>query len=429
MRNMLWTPRQAKRVVDMPEWYGGGYDLVSGTRPQTTGYGRSGWGFACMQVRGTELAQLPWRLTRNGEVVENSPLEAMLRDFGPESNWSNAVIATEINQLMSGEAFWAIDRDRLQRLDPQTMKVNATPFGITGFEQIIRGKVVNRFSREEVVYFRNFNPEGDLTGGPSEFEIAKPYMDLEKSAVEYTAAFFQNDATPSLLLTTEQSVPEAEMGRVKRWWDRIFRGKGKGHKVGFLDKGLKAQILSHDIRSMALVELRDQARRDICTIFRVPMVLVGSMDEATYANAGEARRFLLENVIVPRAQYYADTINEDLVKRIDPTLTFEFAVEDLPLLQEDMTEKWSRLEQALGRGIITPEFARQEMGWPEAAAPGEPGQPVLRSWRRKSLKALAAGRSADVQFETDDVPMEAQAALRARLAVAKTVEDVNRAFA
>ncbi len=65
---------------------------------------------------------------------------------------------------------------------------------------------------------------------------------------------------------------------LKAWWDATFKGAKKAHKVGWVDKGLEAQILSSDLRSMAL-EGSTPGVESICESFEVPEVLIGGMLE------------------------------------------------------------------------------------------------------------------------------------------------------
>jgi HK97 family phage portal protein len=428
--DVLITPRH-RTITDLG-LPAGAYEFSTGRRVQAGKYGKSPWAFACMHIRGSELANLPWRLVKKGgEIVTSHPIIDLLTNFGEESNYPESVSNTEIDLLLTAAGYWLNDGDRLQRLDPNPIKVVATADGIQRFEQWVDGRLVNRFAREEIVYFHEYNPDGDLLPGVPVMEVIKHSVAVEYESGLYVEAFFKNDATPSILLSTDQTIQEPEMNKVLAWWNKTFRGSRQSHKVGFADKGLKATILSSALRELALVEIRDQARRDICAAMRVPFLLVGAIEDSSWANAKVARRFLLEDTIIPRSQYYAGVINADLVRRIDPNVRFEFVPGDLQILQEDSNEKWTRLDSAVELGAISLEFARQQMGWPETAAPAklpELDQVDLRAWRRKAQNALKAGRSADVEFQTGHVDHVLQQAIRARLAGAQTPAQVEEAF-
>jgi len=263
-KSKMISPRM--RVIDMPDWYNEGiYDLVSGLGLDSGKYARSSWAFACMKIRSRELSNLPWRLMKHGKPIKEHPIIDMLIEFGRESNWVDAFAATEIDMLSRGCAFWLKDVDIVERLNAGTIRIKANSQGIQKFIQRIKGEDVNNFNREEVVYFREYNPETDLEKGTSVMDVLKLPLSQEYEAAKYVEAFFKNDATPAVLLTTDQTVSEPEMNKVLAWWKKRFRGTRQKGKVGFADRGMKADILSSSLKDMVLVELRNQAREDICT--------------------------------------------------------------------------------------------------------------------------------------------------------------------
>jgi HK97 family phage portal protein len=414
------------RVVNIPGL--GSYDLTSGQGYTSGEYAKSAWAFRCMQIRATELAALPWRIVRNGEVVERHEVLDWLTGFGPESNFTSALSATEIDLLLKGAGYWLKDVDRLTRLNPNTIKVKRDRVGIQGFIQTIAGVAPQTFAREDVVYFREFHPTDDLGPGVPIMSVVKTAVLAEYEASRYVQAFFENDAMPGLLLSTERDVQKKFIDDLLTWWVEKFSGRGKHHKVAFMDKGFEAKILTSNLREMALKDVRDQARRDICAGFGVPMILAGSMDEATYANAQEARKHLLIDVVIPRSRYYADVINEELVAPIDPSVKFEFATEELSILQEDTNAKAERLGKLFDQQIISAEFVRAELGYPETSAPKAVAQVEEGQFERKALRAVRDGKPANVAFEAVHIPPERMLAIRAVLSIAMTEAQVRDAF-
>ena len=402
------------------------YEFTSGEKVANPQYSKSGWAYACMDLRATSMASLPWKVTRNGEKLDKHPLIDLLTNFGPENNYGNAIKGTEIDLCMSGAGFWLRDVDVLKKLAPYSMKVIQTGGGITKFEQWKDGKKINTFKRNEIVYFREYNPDEDLGVGVAPIDVVKEDMDAEYQATLFISSHFANDAVPGLLLTTEQTVPELEMNRVLGWFNSKFGGVRNKGKIGMVDKGLKAQIVAANMQENAIVLIRDQARNDICVGFRVPKMLVGSLHDSTYTNAPETRKFFIEDLIIPRANaLYADTINQDLVPYIDNTVKFEYAPEELQILQEDNSTKWERLQGGIESGVISPEFARAEMGWPEQAKPDEK---ALKQYEKKALNAVKRSEDPNVEFVTDEISVDRLITIRARLNEAKTSEDVKRAF-
>ncbi len=424
----------ARRAVSLP-WIDDGryYDLVTGRGTTSPQMAKSPTAFRCMQIRGTELANIPWHIKRDDKILKSHPLIDMLREFGEESNYSEAMAATEMDRLSFGAGLWLRDVDMLKRLEPNTIKVNKTAFGISGFTQNINGKETT-FKRDEVVYFREYHPEDQLGFGIPIMEVVKKSVNAEIETLLMIEAYFRNDAIPGFLLTTEQDVTESEAERVIQWWKKLFRGSRKKFKVGIAGKGLKPVPVGSSMKDNAILDILESAQNDICLAMGIPHVLVGQEEEATYVNLAESRKFLIEDTIMPRAMEYQNVINHDLVQQVDTGVVFEFAFDSMQILQEDSTLKQSRLAEALGLGVISDDYFREEMGYPSDSKPTEPTESqlinakALRSWERKALSALKRGDSPDVPFETDNISIDRQYLLHGRLQNAKTKEEVKRTF-
>ena len=148
----------ARRTLVLP-WNNDGryHEIVSGNRTPSPKFAKSPTAYACMQVRGQELANLPWNIMRDDKIVEDHELIEMLTEFGPESNWGDSMIATEFDLLCMGAAFWFRDVDILKRLNPAKMLVNKSAAGISGFTFDKGGKDEQNFKRDEIIYFREYN--------------------------------------------------------------------------------------------------------------------------------------------------------------------------------------------------------------------------------------------------------------------------------
>ena len=121
---------------------------------------------------------------------------------------AEAIRATEIDMCTNGAAFWLKDRDRLARLNPITIEVVINNKGVTGFKQRIYCPAAQTIRtdvpRDEVVYFREYHPTDDLGKGTAKLDVAKNAILAEYEAQRYIKSFFENDATPGLLMHTEQ---------------------------------------------------------------------------------------------------------------------------------------------------------------------------------------------------------------------------------
>ena len=425
----------ARRVVDFPEFYGGGYDLITGRRTAQPPLSKSPTAFACMMIRGQELAQIPWHIKKNDKILDKHVLIDMLRDFGPESNYQKGMCDSELDLLTYGAAFWLRDYDILKRLDPDTMKVIKGPHGVTGFKQTFydhqdHEKTIS-YKRDEVVYFREYHPSDWLGFGVPVVQVCKKSIEAEIEALLMIEAYFKNDAVPGLLLTTDNDVTEKEANRVISWWNKRFRGGRNKGKVGIAGKGLKPAVVGSNMKDSGVMEVLSHVHSDICRAMRVDKILVGEASDATYVNLAETRKFFIEDVIIPRALEYQNVINQDLAQVVDSGVIFEFAFDELQIFAEDALAKQERLIAALTAGVIDEDFIREEMGYPASAKPAEKPekeQVAEDKWQRKAVKALQRGDNANVAFESDYIPVDRSHVISGRLSNATTVDAVRACF-
>lgn len=421
----------ARRAVNLFDWHDGRlYDLVTGRGTAQPAIAKSPTAFACMNIRGQELANVPWHIKKGDQILESHLLIDMLTDFGPESNYQKGMLNTELDLLIYGAALWLRDVDILKRLDPDTIKVNKTAEGIKSFTQTIND-VQTTFSRDEIIYFREYHPEDQLDYGIPVIEVCKKSIKAEIEALLMIEAFFRNDAIPGLFLGSEQEVTEKEANRLLAWWNKRFRGSRNKGKVGIAGKGLKPIPIGSSMKDSEVVQILKYVVADICKTFRVDQILVGGMQSATYENLSESRKFLIEDVIMPRATEYENVINQDLIQQVDPGVVFEFAWDEMQILQEDSTLKQTRLSEALGLGIISEDYYRKEMGYPADSKPAKTvdnGKVAEKKWEKKAVKAILRGDRADVDFATDNIDIDRQHVLHGRLSNAKTEDAVRACF-
>jgi HK97 family phage portal protein len=416
------------------------------------------WAYRCIKLRADAVAGVPLvLLDRSGAQIVEHPLLTLLRDANPFTmNLGDLLRATEAAYNIWGAAYWLKVRQPGRRnairwlvwLNPQTVEPLTDPVrGITGYRQTV-GAQRREYAPEDVIVFRNFDPCDDL-GGLSPLAVALSEVNAELNAARYVAAFFANDARPAGLLTTDQALPEADIERVRSWWQRLFLGAGNKWRTGIVGGGLKWQTISFPPSNLALAELRAEDRRSICAVFGVPPGMAGAWEATTYATAREQKASFYEDTILPQLEYLAETLNCSLLPHY-PDLTARGArlawdTDSIAALRETATDRARRLAMLYRAGVITRDEARAELGMPaqpqadipapDASAPdlppqekGEALKAELARWERFALRRIRTGRALR-PFESAVIPPALRDQIGAALASARTAEEVRRVFA
>lgn len=345
-------------------------------------YASAVWAYRCIKLRADAVAGVPLVLhDRTGTLIEEHPLVQLLREgTSTVISLSEMLRATEAAYNIFGMAYWLL-RPRgpgstgvkwVTWVNPQIIEPEIDPLhGITGYKQTSEGRSVH-VDASHVIAFRNFNPLDDLSG-LSPLSVALSEINAELNAARFVSAFFANDARPAGLLTTEQPLVEAEAERVRTWWQRLFRGAGNKWKTGIVGGGLKWQTITFPPQELALAELRAEDRRAICAVFGVPAGLAGAWEATTFATAREQKASFYEDTIIPQLDYYAQVLNNSLLRAYYPDLAAQgaqlsFDYDSIEALSETASEKVERLNRLFSAGVVTRNEVRSQIGMTQLPA-------------------------------------------------------------
>lgn len=283
-----------------------------------------------------------------GEVLENHPLLSVLENPLPEAQitrheFLEAVVTyLELEGTAYAEMIYADQAKQNLRglwpyIDPRNVWV------IPGEEQLVRGYIYRRgtstivFSADEIISFKYFHPENPYYGlAPT--EVLRQALIADLRAIDWNRMFFDNDATPGGVLTTEQDLTKDQARAMRAMWEERYRGSRKAHRTAVLGKGLKYQPISPSHRDMGFLELRGWTREEVLAVYGVPPIVVGLYKDVNRAAAATMRRLFYENTIIPRLGKIESILNYALVPAGE-NIRLVFDVSAIEALQEDVSEK------------------------------------------------------------------------------------------
>ncbi|MBU0607446.1 MAG: phage portal protein, partial [Armatimonadetes bacterium] len=404
------------------------------------GYAHVAWIYRCIWLRCNSLAGLPYGLfTGEGdnedEVEEPWPLKRLF--------WQ-----CEAALLTSG-AFYVLKQTNrvkvkgLQWLNPRTMKVKTNSEGIQAFVQKV-GAEERSFPPEQVIYGHYWNPADDLGPGVCPLDVLATEAKLAQHLNAWAAGFFERGAIPAVLLHTDATLPRGEAERIESSWARMVSGVKNAWKAVVLQGGLKPEVITPPVNTLAVPELSQLVRAQIATAFGIPQTLLE--DAANFATAQEHRLSFYTETVNPEAEMIADVFNEQLFTPM--ALELRFRPEELDIMQADESdraaslaslvasglplrlalevlgydlsdEQWAALDAEAAakedRRVEQMELQRERLAQPVAPIGNQPpgrnggGQEEavraeLRLWQRKASKRLRDGRGAACDFASAVLP-------------------------
>jgi HK97 family phage portal protein len=389
------------------------------------------WAFRCVRLRSRTLASIPLEIQDGaGAVLDTHPLA---RALGQKN--TRLMRSTESDLQLFGDAYWTFGAGPrggwLKRQNPQTIERDATAGGIQGYTQRIEGQAIARWTPSQIVHFYDYNPDDDL-GGLSTMSLALGAAGVINNMSAFAHYFFKHGAMPLGVLMVKNRLADADRERLHAEWERKFAGVRNAHRTAIFDGGeVEYTPVTPPPSELAMVDLREEERRDIAAAFGVPMSIALAADPALYAAKQDYANFhTLE--ILPELDLLVDAMNTHLLPRygvvgaqVVPNLN------DVEALQEDrgeitirnaagVTAGYLSLNTALEReneeplatdyliigGRLVPKALLDSGDFDALRELGVLGQPAPAAWGFPNT-ALPAPRETEIPAEMpDDVPAQ-----------------------
>ena len=235
-------------------------------------YAAVAWNFWAVNLRADSIAQVPYAVYPM-ELPEGDETEDNTVEF--DIDLTSYLWAAEAWLQLMGAAYWLKRANRvglqtLQVLNSQTMKLKT--WGADGpktFEQKV-GAQTQLYRADEIVYFRTFSPDTDLGPGISSGHVAATESTLIKNANEWAAKFFEKGAIPSVILSTDQAIPDSELERVRNVWEKFTMGVANAWRTVVLRSGLKPTVIGMPVKDLAMPELERTKKEQILAAHGIP---------------------------------------------------------------------------------------------------------------------------------------------------------------
>ena len=291
-----------------------------------------------------------------------------------------------------GNAYCEIVRSRgvvirLVPLHPSRMHVEETDQGVIrySYDNPITGES-DYYTPDQVLHFKWLSNDGGLTGMVP-IELAADAIELARACDLRALATAKNGASPSIVLETDNSVPEPVQEKLRDQWKQIYGGAMNAGKTAILPNGLKAHELGRSNRDNELSAQADKSLRDIARIYRVPPNMLGLSGGAPQRNPEIAGIELLRSCAGPWILRLEKEMELKLFED-DPEHTPEFDVKSI--LRTDSASRSRMLTTEIQLGLSTINEGRRSKG----REPVEGGDTVLLSHNFNTLEALLAAAQA-----------------------------------
>lgn len=422
------------------------------------------------------VATTPFAVSKRGreglQAIEDHPFEMLLEQPNPHQDQFELLEATCSWRMLCGNCYWWLNKTG-EDAPPEEIwiipayQVQPVPDG----QSYIQGYVYDpgygqKIPLEpwEVVHFKTFNPLNRYVGLSAAQSLALDSIG-DIAAQRYNMGFYAEDnAKQDGILAFADFVDQGKWDRLKAEWREehggtkqkrlaMLRGVGAGG-VQFIQTGLTRQEIQYlEVRTFTKEEIFARLAPGLASILAV---------NATEANSTAGKDTFLSMAVYPQSYALGTKITQAVLPLYGDGLVAAF--EDVrrvdtqvELLEQAAYERSHTIEEVRqkyyqdkpigdGRDLLLP--AEVGKGMTDARAPEDKPPPPApfgqqptpadlmqqagkaldkKRWREKAVKALAAGRAADVPFDPDYLTDAEAMEIKASLRRASTADDVWRA--
>lgn len=406
------------------------YNSTVGITQNQIGFYR-GWAFVCISAIKDEIASIDLALYKhdkngNKERIYNHPAIDLLYFVNNFYTKFTLFEQLQADLELQGNHYWFIDRDgkgqpvAIYPLNPVYTKpiVSQTEY-VDGYMYTIDGQQF-KIDKDSVIHFKTFNPSSPIIG-LSTIESVRVSLETDEAAKAYNKQFFENSATPGIILEYPGQINSDTMERLKAQWDNEYRGFKKAYRTAVAAGGLKIHQMEFKQTDMQFMEQRKFSRDEILALFRVPPTIAGIVEATVYASAKAAEYVFARRTIEPKMRRIIDTLNEFYLPLFENEgLEFDF-ISPVP---KDMVEQTAYYQSGLNNGYLSPNDIRRMEGLPE-----------LEDGENLYLPMSLSPYTKPVEQKKENPKAEAKAVLQksfiesAAKSIAKTVADAQALIA
>lgn len=277
-----------------------------------------------------------------------------------ETPWVGGTTQDLLSRLIqdadiAGNSYWARVGNELIRLRPDWVEIVVEPRmlrdrrGQLGWRKIgylytqdgpSNGHEPVAFLPDEIAHFAPIPDPLATFRGMSWLTPVIRQIQADHSMTKHKQKFFDNGATPNLIIKHDVGADHEKVLRFKEMLDEKHKGASNAYKTLHLYPGADVTVAGKDMRQIDFKAVQGASETRIAAAAGVPPVIVGlseGLAAATYSNYGQARRRFADGTIHPLWQNTAGSLAPLLANpaKGKEAVRLWYDASDVPFLRED----------------------------------------------------------------------------------------------
>lgn len=380
-------------------------------------YQQHAWTYAIIRALASNIAQIPLVTmmgdfsTRQGTPVLPGQMGYQFQEMFDSPNGSTTT--TELKEAvvdwlsLSGECLLIkVGADPDRPIEPYEMPTQLYPFSGREFDHIMdpqRRQIVGYLHRQpgkrdadaylahEICQVKYYNPYYPLRG-LAPHEAARQVTQSDWKQSQYNEAFFDNDATPGVILVSQTELGPAQKDELRESWDERNRGYRRRRRTTVLEGGMDIKDVGSTHRDMEFVNLARYNVEQLCAVYKVPDAEISNYKNLNFATAEAIKTQFWNNTLLPIMTLIEEAIYNGMMKRPGRTRYWvEFDRAKIDALVENELTKMNTGQVAMDMGVPFNEVnERYQLGFKKQPGWGDVGSFKMPRTPAKSLTEAPA---------------------------------------
>jgi phage portal protein BeeE len=322
----------------------------------TAAYAGNGPVFALMAVRALVFSavRFQWQALRSGRPGElfGSTELSLLESPWPGGTTQDLLTSMILDVDLAGNFYAARVNGELVRLRPDWVSIVLEPRrfrgGTLGYRKV--GYLYDEGGLgggqdgipllvDEVVHFAPYPDPLATYRGMSWLTPVLRELTNDKLMQRHQKAFFENGATPNLVVSLDASVNKDMFDRFKESMNLEHRGAENAYKTLFLGGGADVTVVGSNFEQMSFTQSQGRAETRLAAAAGVPVTVVGFSEglqgsSLNAGNYGQARRRFADGTMHPLWQNAAGSL-QAVLSPPNPASRLWYDARGVPFLRED----------------------------------------------------------------------------------------------
>jgi HK97 family phage portal protein len=216
------------------------------------------------------------------------------------------------------------------------------------------------FSEDEIIYIKLPNLREYFHGMSPGVPLAE-LIDLNNAAITWNKNVALGGGVPPIVAMAPGITPE-EANRLKDSW-QSQSGAANSHRLRIVPENLTLQRFSDKPQDAEWSQAVQQSMRMIVMALGLSSELLNDAANKTYSNFQEARKALYMEAAIPLGKMIYSAITRSLQPHYSDNPVIHIDIDKIDAIQEDRSLAIDRLTKAVAAGVITPNEARDELGY------------------------------------------------------------------